>query len=95
MPGDREDEIHLQANHLNNPGDKVVPGIAGDWYHILLFKEDKDGFVENYDDSEAVLIDPLEYMSMLIPNGWYGVVCKKTTISDEVIDDIVDKFFTN
>jgi hypothetical protein len=60
----------------------------------VLFKENDEGFVENFDDSEAILTDPLEYVSMLIPQGWYGVVCKKTTTSDVVIDDIVDKFFT-
>ena len=56
----------------------------GSKYHIILYKEDSKGLLYNVDMFEAILTDPLEYLSGLLPSGWFGVFFKKTTVSDTI-----------
>jgi hypothetical protein len=91
LPGEKEEDIHIETNELREKGKKIGGSNLGDCYDIIIFK-DKEGDVDNLERFDAILIEPLEYVSMLIPLDFYGVICKKTTTSGKLMDGIFDKF---
>jgi hypothetical protein len=95
LPGEEENNLHLEGRVFKDPGEKVGGSELGDCYTIILFKEDveNDGFYE-LDTFDAILADPYEYMSGLIPQDWYGVFTKKTTKSEEYVKSMLDKLAT-
>ena len=91
LPQDDEDDIRIVANKYKNPGKEIEGNSIGNWWHILLFKcNDESGAVEHLDTFDAIFSDPREYISGLIPQGWYGVFAKKTTTSDAFINKAFD-----
>jgi hypothetical protein len=93
LPQEDEDEIRIVANKYKNPGEVVEGNAIGPWWHILLFKcNEETGAVENLDTFDAIFSDPREYISTLIPCGFYGVVAKKTTTSNIFLEDAIAKF---
>ena len=90
LPTDKEDQIHFQGSKYKNPGTKLDGTEMGDCYHIILFKEDEDGSVIHLDKFEAILMAPLEYISRLIPDNWFGVICRKTTTSENYVKETFD-----
>lgn len=91
LPGEKDDSVHVEQQVYKKPGKKLDGSILGDTYHIILFKiDDGDGGIEGLDDFEAILLDPLVYISQLIPQHWYGVVAKKTTTSKRFIKKTLD-----
>lgn len=85
-------DIHIQSNKYKNPGTPIDVGSAGPSWHVLLFKcNEETDTVENLDAFDAVLSDPREYISTLIPQGWFGIVAKKTTTSNSFISDALAK----
>jgi hypothetical protein len=89
FPDYKEDALKIEGQRYKNFGEKVGGSIMGDEWHIILFKEDETTFT-NLDNFDAILSDPLEYISQLIPQGWYGLVAKKTTTSPEFIQRTLD-----
>jgi len=93
LPQEDEDEIRIVANKYKNPGEVLEGNAIGPWWHILLFKcNEETGAVENLDTFDAIFSDPREYISTLIPCGFYGVVAKKTTTSNIFLEDAIAKF---
>lgn len=90
LPAGEENKIHIQGSCFKELGTKLSGSTMGDCYHIILFQEDKDGAVEKLEESEAILTAPLEYISMLIPLNFYGVICKKTTTSLKFVKETFD-----
>ena len=92
MPVQEDDgEIYVQANNYKNHGELIGSSEIGPKWHIVLFKyEDKK--IKDLDCFEGIFSDPREYISGLIPSGWYGVVAKKTTTSEKFLDETLDKF---
>lgn len=93
LDGDKENSIQILGQDYANPGEKIGGSDMGDAYHIVLFRchETQDKYVD-FDHFDAILPDPLEYISNLIPSGWLGIIAKKTTTSQKIIDKIVDRF---
>jgi hypothetical protein len=91
MPDDDSDGIVVERTLYADPGESLEKIGMGDLYHILVFKEDDDGSVMEKDLFEAILIDPLEYISQLIPYRWYGMVARKTTKSPKLISSLFDE----
>lgn len=88
-----EDGINIISKKYKDPGKEIDGSEMGKWWHILLFRCNKEeGLVENLDTFDAIFSDPKEYISSLIPQGWYGVIAKKTTTSNEFINDALDRF---
>ena len=86
MPGVEEGDINLETGNYIEKGEEVT-GIMGNVYHINIFKETRDGYY--FDSFEAVLADPLEYISHIIPSGFFGFINKKTSTSNEFNQEIV------
>ena len=95
LEGDKAGTVHIMGSDYNEPGEKVGGSALGDSYHIILFRDhktDKDKYDGNVDCFDAVLCEPLEYVSSLIPQGWFGIIARKTTTSRPLIDRMLDKF---
>lgn len=90
----KEESLHVEAALYKDPGEKLGGSDIGDTYHVLLFREGMEGF-EDVDSFEAIFGCPLEYMSNLIPSGWYGVFAKKTTTSEEFFTELCDTIVGN
>ncbi|NBP01208.1 MAG: hypothetical protein EBU90_13925 [Proteobacteria bacterium] len=91
MPGPEEDTVKVEGAAYKVPGDPIDQSEMGNMYHIILFKEDAEGNITNPDLFEAILIEPLEYVSRMITCDFYGLVAKKTTTSSEFIQSTFDK----
>ena len=37
LPGDKEDDLHIEGATYKNPGDKIGGNSMGDEYHVILF----------------------------------------------------------
>jgi hypothetical protein len=94
LAGDEEGSIQISGQEFNEPGEPVDVGFMGSSYHIIIFRDhetDNDRYsdVESFD---AVLSEPLEYVSRMITQGWYGIIARKTTTSRPLINRMLDKF---
>jgi len=92
LPGDKKDQIQIEVATYKDPGENVGGSYLGNSYHVILFREDtKTDTLYNVDRFDAVFVDPLEYISGLIPQNWYGVIARKTTTSNTFIQKAFDK----
>jgi hypothetical protein len=91
MPGPEEDLVKVEGATYKDPGESVEGSSMGNMYHIMLFKQDEDGAPIEPDLFEAILVEPLEYISRLITCDFYGLIAKKTTTSNEFIQKSFDK----
>jgi hypothetical protein len=91
IPGPEEDTVRVEGAKYKDPGENIGGNKMGDMYHIMLFREDDQGNPTEPDLFEAILTEPLEYVSRMITCDFYGLVAKKTTTSDEFIQNTFDK----
>mgnify|MGYP003325314268 FL=1 len=91
LSGETKDSIEVSAAEYKEKEEYVESSPLGKKYHILLFKEDESGKLIHPDMFEAILTDPYEYISELIPQDWCGVIAKKTTNSHKMFLNIFDK----
>ena len=91
LPGPKGNTIHLEGASYKDAGENVGHSAMGNAYHVILFKEAADGELVDIDMFEAIFMDPLEYMSNLIPSGTFGIMARKTTTSDSFIQKTFDK----
>jgi hypothetical protein len=88
LPGQAEGLVSIEGGEYCDDGVAVGGSKLGDIYHITLVKDLPCGNV-HFDNFEAILTDPLVYMSNLIESGWYGIIHKKTTTSQKINDGVV------
>jgi hypothetical protein len=64
----------------------------GHKYHIILVKDHKDDEdkFDHYDYFEAILCDPITYIEQMIEWNWYGVIVRKSTKSQQLVDVAID-----
>jgi hypothetical protein len=91
IPGPEEDVVKVEGARYKDPGKTIDGSKMGDMYHIMLFKQDDEGNPVDPDLFEAILTEPLEYVSRMITCDFYGLVAKKTTTSNEFIQNTFDK----
>ena len=92
LEDEEETQIKIELNTYTTPGEKVGGNQIGELYDIILFQdheEDEEKF-DKLDHFVAILGDPLEYISQLIPSGWYGIIARKTTTSEEIVSKWLD-----
>jgi|APGre2960657444_1045066.scaffolds.fasta_scaffold44142_4 hypothetical protein len=91
LPTDKEDVMKVESCRYKIPGEQIGGSKLGPEYHIVVFKFDNKTGTYEHDSWDAILSDPRVYVSGLIPQSWYGFVARKTTESQEFVDDILDK----
>jgi len=86
-----EDEnVNIESGTLSDVGEPVGGSQLGHSYHIVLFKESEEG-PTHLDKFQAILACPLEYVSWLIPAGWYGMIVRSTTTTQQIADTLYDR----
>lgn len=93
LPKD-EESLKIELCDYTNPGQPVGGNDMGKEYHITLFKLNETGTCD-LDSFDAILADPKTYVSMLIPQDWYGFVARKTTTSLSFVKETIDKIKEN
>jgi len=91
LPTSEEDTMKVECCKYKIPGSQIGGSDLGPEYHIVLFKFDPENGTYDHDRWDAILADPRVYVSGLIPQNWYGFVARKTTESQEFVDDILAK----
>ena len=77
-------DIEVDVFTYNTPSEKLKGSDMGDLYDIIIFPEEPPKMPERF---SAVLSSPTHYVSRMIEDGFLGVVARKTTTSDEFMDD--------
>jgi len=92
---DGNEGIKVEAYQYADPGESVGCSEMGHAYHIIIFKMEEDESVEactkDHDFFDGILIEPREYLSRMIPNGWFGVLARKTTTSAKFAQETFDR----
>jgi hypothetical protein len=90
---DGGESLSIMGNEYATPGEPLGGNQLGSHYHIILFKDHPTDDEKYYDVDafEAILADPFEYISGLIPAGFYGIIARKTTTSEPIIKNLLDK----
>lgn len=57
-------------------------------YHIITYRETVDGDIIEPEMIEAILGNPWHYSANLIRAGIFGTICKKTSNSFKVVNDM-------
>jgi len=91
LPMEESDNIHVQSSNYKDRGTKLNGSELGDCYHIILFREDDDGGMIDLDRFEGILTAPVEYITRMIKENWFGIVCRKTTTSEEFVNNTFAK----
>ena len=87
---DENDELKFESFKYNDPGE-VISAEIGDMHHIILFKETEEGNLYAQDMFEAILVDPITYAGNMLKCGFFGMISKKTTTSQNWIDLVWEK----
>jgi hypothetical protein len=88
---ENENQVVVHTRKFLDAGEPLDKTEVGHSWHIVLFQTDEDGSAKDIDVFDAVLSEPREYVSGLIPMDIYGVVARKTTTSKIFLDDFVAK----
>ncbi len=88
LPGPQENTTRVETFNYAESGKHIIESAMNHLtYHIFLFRMiEKTKEVIDLEEFEAVLLDPLEYISNLIPIGYYGFLMSKTTESSSYFD---------
>jgi hypothetical protein len=92
LPGEKPNTLQIEGSVYKDPGEKTGGGVMGDGYHIIIFRENaEEDKLYDIDRFDAVLTHPIEYISRMIKDNWFGIVAKKTTTSNNFIQNTFDK----
>jgi len=83
LPSEEEDGVtRVQIFEYDTPGHDIGSSSMGKMYDIIFFKfDEEESDIISYDHFEAILVEPLEYISNMVKHGLYGLVARKTTTS--------------
>lgn len=86
----KKDHIKIELGSLEDPGEKKEGSKLGDFYEIFIFRKDKKGNPIDLDHFRAILVCPMEYTSGLISSGWYGLISRWTSTSEEPLKEYME-----
>ena len=71
-------------------GDSIGASTLGNSYDIVTFRESDDGFYDK-EHYQAILVCPYTYSEKVLSDGFYGIVAKRTTTSEDVLNLFMNK----
>lgn len=93
VPHEEDDSLtNINVASYKKKGDKFGGTELGDFYDIILFRMNEDDDLVDLEKFEAILVDPRVYVSRMVKEDWYGLVAKKTTTSEEFVNNTFDKW---
>lgn len=91
VPTEDNSNVFIETKRYLKKGKLIGATNIGPMWHIVLFKFDGSN-VKHLDHFEGIFSDPREYVSSLIPSGWYGLIAKKTTTSNKFLQEALANF---
>ena len=76
-PLNKNEALFIERAVYKNPGEKVSSSM-GDMYHIFFFQYGPGRLLEQVEQFDAVLLDPLTYIKGCLKDGLFIGVAKKT-----------------
>jgi len=90
VPDDEhEDAMTVRGEIYLEKGEDIDSTTIGPSWTIMLFKYNEEK-IQELDRFDAILSEPREYISTLILDDWYGIIARRTTKSEELINDLFD-----
>jgi hypothetical protein len=93
LPSEKpEEQAIIQGLHYKEHGETIkTQSDMGDLYDIIIFRGDvKDGYTD-LEKFEAVLACPYTYSDRMYHGNYFGLVAKRTTTSNEVVESLLEK----
>lgn len=87
-PEGQDNQLKVQVTKYKEFGEKVGGSKLGDLFDIIIFRLSDDYDITDLDRFEGILVDAREYVSRMIKEDWYGYICRKTTTSSKLSDEI-------
>ena len=80
---DENEDLSVKLVCLNEPGEKIPGSTMGDYYDIIVTPNDLSNPPDRF---KAILVSPVDYMYRMYRDGFFGVICRATTKTDEMMD---------
>ena len=91
-PEGEDNQLKVHISKYKNPGEKVGGSSMGDLFDIIIFRINEDYDLIDLERFDGILVDAREYISRMIKEDWYGYICRKTTTSEKVANEIFDNW---
>ena len=93
LPSDRpEENAVIQGLHYKDAGVTIkTQSDIGDLYDIIIFRGNEVDGYHDLERFEAILACPYTYSNRMYQGHYYGIVAKKTTTSEDIVESIVSK----
>ena len=91
-PTGDDNQVKLEIAHTKVPGEKVGGSAMGDLFDIVIFQLTDEFDIKNLDRFEGILSHPETYVQRMIKDDWYGMITKKTSTSNNLTDEVFDKW---
>lgn len=75
-------DLSIKAFELNEPGEKLPGSSMGDLYDIIVTPQDLSEMPDRF---QAILTSPVDYLNRMFDDGFFGLICKATTKSDQIM----------
>lgn len=91
-PDGEDNEVKVDIANYKEAGEKLDGSSMGDMFDIIIFRMNEEYEMTDLERFEGILVDPRVYVSRMIKEDWYGMVCRKTTTSKKLADDVFAKW---
>jgi hypothetical protein len=88
-PDSREQTIIHGLTYVDN-GDNIGSSTMGNSYDIVTFRESDEGFYDK-EHYQAILVCPYTYSEKVMKDGFFGIIAKRTTTSEDVLNLYLNK----
>lgn len=91
-----EDQVKVESAIYKNRGEPLDIHCEGvhHSFDIVLFRYDDEVGMTDLERFQGVLTEPREYVSRMITSDYYGMVARKTTTSEKIVQDAFDNWST-
>lgn len=91
LPDSKDPEnMVLQGLTYKEKGDNIGGSVMGHSYDIITFRQ-TGGEYHSKDHFDAILVCPYTYSDKLVNEGYFGIIAKKTTTSDNMVNLILQR----
>jgi hypothetical protein len=88
-PDSREQTVIHGLTYVEN-GDNIGSSTMGNSYDIVTFRESDEGFYDK-EHYQAILVCPYTYSEKVMKDGLFGIIAKRTTTSEDVLNLYLNK----
>lgn len=92
LPDEKFESLCIEAFCFKEPAEYLPGSQMGNLYDIIIFSENSEP-----EKFQAILVSPVDYITRMINDGFYGIISSATTKSDTLLtglfEGIKNKYF--